>query len=170
MKINKSTDFWGGVMFAAIGLVFAVIAFGVKLGDIVILPGYAMGTAARMGPAYFPFWLGVILFIIGVMIALPGLKGKGKTVEKFHWGPIGFVLGGVCLFGVLLKPMGMPVAALVLVVVASMGSHDFKWKPVIFLALGLIVFSAAVFVYGLKLPIPLCPNLDSLQELRLCRG
>jgi len=37
---------------------------GVKLGDSVLLAGYAMGTPARMGPAFFPFWLGLILILI----------------------------------------------------------------------------------------------------------
>ncbi len=31
-------------------------------------------------------------------------------------------------------------------------------------------FCALVFVAGLKLPIPLCPDLESLQTVALCRG
>ena len=91
MKIGNPTDFWSGVMFASVGAVFAIVAFGVKLGDNVLLAGYAMGTPARMGPGFFPFWLGVMLIAIGV-------------------------------------------------------------------------------AYGLKLPIPLCPAIESLQTMRLCRG
>lgn len=169
MKIGSPTDFWGGVMFTAIGFAFAIVAFGLKFGDTVLLSGYAMGTPARMGPAFFPFYLGVILTVIGLVLAVSGFRGRGPHVAKFHWGAIGFVLGAVILFGILLKPLGMPIAGMVLVVVSSLGSHDFKWRPVIFLGIGLIIFSTAVFVYGLKLPVPLCPALDALQELRMCR-
>ena len=67
-------------MFAAIGAAFALIAHGLKFGDTVLIQGYAMGTPARMGPAYFPFWLGVILFVLGAVIAIGGLREKGQAV------------------------------------------------------------------------------------------
>ena len=48
MKIGHPKDFWGGIMFAVIGLLFAVIAYGVKIGDSVLIPGYSMGVPARI--------------------------------------------------------------------------------------------------------------------------
>ena len=50
MKIKDAKDFWSGVMFAVFGLAFMVFA-----------RQYDMGTAARMGPAYFPTALGLLL-------------------------------------------------------------------------------------------------------------
>ncbi|MFL6716596.1 MAG: tripartite tricarboxylate transporter TctB family protein, partial [Burkholderiaceae bacterium] len=50
MLIRNQKDFWSGVMFAAFGLFFA--GFGTR---------YTFGSAARMGPGYFPTVLGVIL-------------------------------------------------------------------------------------------------------------
>lgn len=168
MKLTNRTDFWAGVMFAAIGAAFAVIAYGVK--GLSILPGYSMGTPARMGPAFFPFWLGLLLTVIGVIIIVQAFRGKeNKPLETFHWGPILWVLGAVCLFGLLLKVIGMPLAGIMLVVIASIPSHQFKPLPVLLLAIGLVIFSTLVFVYGLKLPIPLCPAIDALQEMRICR-
>lgn len=169
MKHGNRKDFWCGVLFFAIGTGFALIAFGLKLGDSVLLTGYAMGTPARMGPAFFPFYLGILLAVMGIVIAAIGLRGPDQKVDKFHWGPILWVLGAVVMFGLLLKVLGMPITGLLLVIVASFGSHEFKWRPVIFLGLGLVIFCTAVFVYGLKLPVPLCPAIDALQELRMCR-
>ena len=169
MKIGNQTDFWGGLMFAVVGFAFAIIAYGFKIGETVLLPGYSMGTPARMGPAFFPFWLGAILTVLGLAIALTSLKGGPKPLEKFHYAAVGWVLGAVCVFGFLMKPIGMPLAGVVLVIISSFGSHDFKWKHAIFLSIGLVVFCTLVFVYGLKLPIPLCPDLESLQDLRMCR-
>jgi len=138
------------------------------------MPGYSMGTPARMGPGFFPFYLGAILFILGVVIAVGGFRGtKGEDthVEKFHWGPIGYVLGAVVIFGLLLKVIGMLLSGLVLVVIASLGSHEFKLKPVLILGTVLTIFCAFVFVGGLKLPIPLCPDIESLQSsVGFCRS
>src|SRR4029453_2215896 len=102
------------------------------------IPGYSMGTPARMGPGFFPFYLGVILFALGVFIAVGGFRGTANAeskVERFHWRPILFVLISVVLFGLLLKIVGMLLAGILLVVGASLGSHEFRLKPVLILAL-----------------------------------
>lgn len=172
MKIGHQKDFWGGMLFAVIGLMFLAIARGVP--GLALMPGYSMGTPARMGPGFFPFYLGALLFILGVVIAIGGIRGEPNAesrVEKFHWRPILYVLGSVVMFGILLKPLGMLIAGLLLVVVASMGSHDFRPKAVAILGIVLTIFCAFVFVGGLKLPIPLCPNVESLQSsIKFCRS
>ena len=69
--------------------IFAVIAYGVKFGDTVLLPGYAMGTPARMGPAFFPFWLGLILFVLGIGIAVGGAaqRARARPLDEVPLGP-----------------------------------------------------------------------------------
>ena len=171
MKIGHQKNFWGGVLFIALGLTFAVIARGVP--GLSFLPGYAMGTPARMGPGFFPFYLGVLLTLLGGMIAFTGLRvheGDPGKVERFHWKPILYVLTSIVVFGLLLKIVGMLIAGLILVIGASLGSHDFKLKPVVILAICLVIFCALVFVWGLKLPIPLCPDIEALQQYGVCRG
>ena len=171
MKIGHQKNFWGGILFIALGLTFAIIARGVP--GLSFLSGYSMGTPARMGPGFFPFYLGVILTLLGVFIAFTGLKvhenDPGK-VEKFHWKPILWVLASIVAFGLLLKIIGMLLSGIILVVGASMGSHDFKLRPVLILAVVLVIFCALVFVAGLKLPIPLCPDVESLQQYAVCRA
>ena len=172
MKIGHAKNFWGGMMFIVIGLIFAVIARGIP--GVAFMPGYTMGTPARMGPGFFPFYLGMILFFLGVLIAFTGLRvhpGDPGELEKFHWGPVGWVLGAIVIFGLLLKPVGVLLDGIVLIVIASLGSHEFKLKPVLILAVCLTIFCALVFVVGLKLPIPLCPDIESLQSaVTMCRG
>jgi hypothetical protein len=173
MKIGNPKDFWGGIIFAAIGLLFAVIARGLTIGDNVLLAGYTMGTPARMGPGFFPFWLGVILAALGAGISIMGLRRRATEegkLERFHLKELAFVLGSIVLFGVLLKPIGMIAAGLLLVVGASMGSATFDLRKALILAAFLVVFCALVFVEGLKLPIPLCPDLDSLQSVHMCQA
>ncbi|HYC37479.1 MAG TPA: tripartite tricarboxylate transporter TctB family protein [Usitatibacter sp.] len=174
MKIGHPKDFWSGVLFAAIGLAFALIAKGVKIGDTVLLAGYAMGTPARMGPAFFPFWLGIIMLVLGVIIAIGGIRTEGgeeARFPKYHWRPILFVLGSVVMFGIILKAVGMLIAGFLLVCVASMGNPEkFQGRDVVFLGLGLVIFCAMVFVWGLRLPIPLCPDIEAVQSaVKFCR-
>ena len=159
--IKNPRDFWAGVMFFAVGALFAGIAFTYKLG-----------TAARMGPGYFPFYLGLLLAILGVAIALSGLKLKnaGPAVEKFHWKPIFWVLFPIVIFGVMLKILGMIVSGMLVVVLSGIASEDFKLRPVVLLGLGLVIFCSLAFVGGLKLPIPLCPGLEFLDKFAICRA
>ena len=171
MKIGHQKNFWGGMLFIALGLTFAIIARGVP--GLSFLPGYSMGTPARRGPGFFPFYLGVILTLLGMFIAFTGLRvhenDPGK-VERFHWKPILWVLASIVAFGLLLKVIGMLLAGIMLVIGASIGSQDFKLKPVVILAVALVIFCALVFVWGLKLPIPLCPDVESLQQFGVCRA
>ena len=146
-------------MFIVLGALFAGIAYGYKLG-----------TAARMGPGFFPFWLGLILVLLGVGVALGGLRKAGPGVDKFHWIPIMWVLGSIVLFGILLKIVGMVISGIFLVIGSSLGGDKFVLRDVILLAIGLSVFCALAFVAGLKLPIPLCPGFEFFDQFAMCRG
>lgn len=148
MRIKDQKNFWSGVLFVVTGLLFAAFA-----------QQYEMGSAQRMGPAFFPTVLGLLLALIGVVIGIQGLAvetADGK-VGKFHFDALLWVLSAVALFGFLLRPAGLIVALIALVVVSSLGSHEFKWKEVMFLTAGLVVLVLAVFIWGLKLTIPVWP-------------
>lgn len=158
--IKNPRDFWAGIMFLGVGGLFAGIALTYKLG-----------TAARMGPGYFPFFLGLILAALGLAIALTALRdrNKGPGVDKFHWGPVFWVLMPIVVFGFGLKIAGMILMGLFVVIVSSIGSEEFKLKPTIWLAIGLVIFCSLSFVTALKLPIPLCPGFEFFEQFRLCR-
>ena len=158
--IKNPRDFWAGVMFFTLGALFA----GVGLT-------YKIGTAARMGPGYFPLVLGLMLAGFGVAIALFALREKnaGPGVEKFHWNVTFWVLFPIVVFGVGLKIMGMIFMGLMVVIVSSIASEQFKLRAVILLAIGLVIFCSIIFVGGLKLPIPLCPAFGVFEQLAACR-
>ena len=56
-----------------------------------------------------------------------------------------------------MRPAGLVVALIVLIVVSSLGSHDFKLKETALLTVGLVILVLAVFIWGLKLTIPIWP-------------
>jgi len=148
LKIRNEKDFWSGVMFIAFGLFFALFALK-----------YDFGTAQRMGPAYFPTVLGGILAVIGIVVALTGLgreSADGK-VEKFHFPELAWVLGAVVVYALLLKPAGVVIAIAALVAVSSIASHEFRWKEVVILSIAMAIVTYLVFIWGLKLTIPVLP-------------
>ena len=98
-------------------------------------------------------------------------EGPADSFPKFHWKPILWVLGAVVMFGVVLKAIGMLLSGILLVIIAGFGSAEFNLKRSIILGVILSIFCAMVFVWGLKLPIPLCPDVESLQSsVGFCRG
>ncbi len=148
--LKNPKDFWAGVMFALIGFAFAII---VKVSD------YPMGTAGRMGAGYFPFYLGLLMGGLGLIILGKSLTTVGEPMSKFAWRPLLWILGAVLLFalGLHLK-LGLVVAIVVLVAVSSYGGHEFKAKEVAINAGVLALFSVLVFKIGLKLPFDIWPT------------
>ncbi|PLP98247.1 tripartite tricarboxylate transporter TctB family protein [Cupriavidus pauculus] len=148
MQIRRQTDFLSGLMFIAVGLGFSFIAHG-----------YTMGTAARMGPGYFPFWLGIVLALLGAAVAIGATSNKGDSDRVARWDikTLLWILGSVVLFGLVLKPLGMVLSVLVLVVTSSMASHEFTWKGACANAVVLVIISTVAFVYGINLQMPVWP-------------
>ena len=148
MKIKAPKDFWAGVMFIGTGMFFLVWA----------VMHYQMGTAVRMGPAYFPAVLGGLLAVLGLLVLLQSLAMDGPPVPKFAFRPLILISLACVIYGYVMKPGGLLVATAALVFVSAYGGHEFKWKEVTILSLILILFSVLVFVKGLTLPFPICPS------------
>jgi hypothetical protein len=69
------------------------------------------------------------------------------------------LLSTACVYyGYLMKPLGLVAATIALVFVSAYGGHEFKWKEVTILTAILLVLSVVVFVKGLTLPFPICPQ------------
>lgn len=149
MVIKSPKDFWAGVMFVTFGAGMAGIA----------LNNYQMGSAVRMGPAYFPAVLGGILAALGLILLLRAFALKGEKVAAFHFRPLLFILVACLAFAYTLKLLGLIGATLLLVFISAYGGHEFKWKEVAILYVALIIFSVLVFVKGLTLPFQICPAI-----------
>ena len=80
------------------------------------------------------------------------------------------MLGSIVVFGVFLKVIGMLLSGLLLIIGASLGSGEFKLREIILLGIFLVIFTALIFVVGLKLPIPLCPDIEALCLAALGRA
>jgi hypothetical protein len=148
MKPTQAKDFWAGLLFLAFGLAFALGALH-----------YDMGTAQRMGPAYFPTILGALLAIMGLYVASRAMRSRPTDgqVERFYFRPLLLVLGAVLLFAVMLRPLGLVVALSALIFVGSVGGPDFKFREVIVIIVVMVLLVLAVFIWALGLTIPVWP-------------
>ena len=135
-------------MYMVIGLFFTIVA-----------TNYQMGTAAKMGPGYFPFYLGILMIFLGLLVAVKALSAKAaiESIPKFNWKIIAQITGAVILYGLLLPRLGFLIAVVVLVFVSASASREFTWKGTAINAAFLVTFTYSVFVVGLKLQFPLLP-------------
>jgi hypothetical protein len=150
LKIKSQKDFWSGLMFVVVGIGFAWGA-----------TNYSFGASARPGPAYFPFGLGVLLAVLGAFVLFKALTIEvegGDAIGDWAWKPLSIIVGAVALFGWALPHVGMWISLPVLVVTSALAGDEFHWKDALVNAIVLTVGSWAIFIWALKLTIPLWPS------------
>lgn len=144
LRIRNPQDFWSGVLFVVFGL-----------GAVILARSYTMGTAGRMGPAYFPTILGGLLAILGVVIAFKALQVDGEAVPKLITRPLLVICISVLTFAGLVRYAGLIPAIFSLVVLAAAARRDIRPYETLISAIVLAVLSVALFVWGLNLPFKL---------------
>jgi hypothetical protein len=142
--IRNRKDLWTGVIY---------IAFG--SAAIIISRDYGMGTAVKMGPAYFPTILSVLLILIGVVSLVRSFLKPGSPVGAFAIKGLVLITASIILFGLIVRGAGSIIALPVLVIVSSCASRRFRWPYALFLAVGLTVFCVLVFQIALGVPLPI---------------
>lgn len=159
MKIKNSKDFWAGVMFMGFGLAFVMIAAGSpefldRMYGAKLWSGYQVGSAVRMGPAYFPIVLGGMLAVLGAVVFMRAfashVAGEAAAVRlPFNIIDLAIGVGVFAFFAWLFGELkisndyAMLAAALILSVLAILFRPDAK-------ALVLILASCLAFAYLLK--------------------
>jgi hypothetical protein len=83
----------------------------------------------------------------------------GEPVSRFHVLPLAVIAAAVCLFGMLIEPLGLVVSLAALTLMSAWAGAQFRLAEALALAAALIVFSVGVFVYALGLPLNIWPSL-----------
>ena len=149
MRIKSQRDFWSGLMFVVVGIVFAVGA-----------TNYSMGSSARPGAGYFPLLLSVIMAILGAVVLFKSLTIEtpgGDPIGHIAWKPLLIIVAAIAVFGITIELLGMIVTIPILIFIASLAGDEFRWREVIANAVVLTIGSWAIFILGLKLTIPVWP-------------
>ena len=146
LKIRSMKDFSAGLMFIGIGGLFAIGA-----------NQYPMGTAVRMGPAYFPSILGWATVLLGLFVLIMSFVEDDEEPTHTAWRPLIMVIGSVTAFAALINTGGLITATIVQIILSALGGHEFKWKEAIISAALLSISVWLIFDKALGLPFKLFP-------------
>ncbi|OJY00489.1 MAG: hypothetical protein BGP04_23320 [Rhizobiales bacterium 62-17] len=141
---NVPQDLCGGIFLFLIAVFFAWKAWPLPLGSL-----------RAMGPGMLPMTIAAMVGVGGLILALNGLRKGSLLQEKWHLrGPF-FVLGGIVLFGLLIRTAGLAVAGPVSMVFASLATSEFRLKEAVIFAVCMTAACILLFKYLLGLPIPI---------------
>jgi hypothetical protein len=147
MSFAHRRDYYAGGLMVLIGGGAAVVG-----------SQYQMGSLTRMGPGFFPTILGILLAILGIVIAgtaaysaTPATEGPAMRPDWRGWLCIA---GGAFLFIALAGHGGLAPATFACVSVAAMGDRTNSWKEAALLAAGVTVCGTLLFSYLLQISIP----------------
>src|SRR5262245_10980122 len=121
--IRSPKDFAAGLIYLSIGLV--AIFLGREL---------PMGTALKMGPAYFPTVLGSLLSLLGLASVVRSFTQKGEPIPAFAWRPLLMITVATVVFGLILRGAGFVIALPLFIIMTAYASVHFRWVPTLVVA------------------------------------
>jgi hypothetical protein len=137
----SSRDLICGLLFIAVGLFFAIQAYGLELG-----------TAFRMGPGYFPLVLAGILVLLGIIVIIQGTQLEHEPMGPTAWRGLLFILPAPIFFGLTVRGLGFVPSLFLTGLLAAFASTKMRPGTALILVGGLTLFSVVVFSYALGLP------------------
>jgi hypothetical protein len=141
---RNAKDFWTGVIYLFVGS-----------GALILSRDYGMGTAVKMGPAYFPTLLSLLLMVIGIISVIRSFLKSGTPIGAVAWKGLLLIVASTLLFGMIVRGAGLILALPLLVIVSALASTRFNWKTSLLEAAGITVFCILVFLKGLGVPLPI---------------
>lgn len=117
---------------------------------------YPIGSAARMGPGYFPTMLGWILAFLGLVVALLSFRAVVHAFEPPSFTPRPFiaVIAAVAVFALLITRIGLVPTTLIVVFITASGSNSFRPLRALVLGVCLSVIAWLIFSLGLQMTLP----------------
>jgi hypothetical protein len=132
------------------------------------------GSLKFPGPGYYPMLAGIFLIatalgcLIQALLAHPPAKASAPATGEARGHPRGktaALLGLLAAYGLLLKPLGFPIALPLFLLVAIRAFGYRRWPVIALLAIGLTLVSYLTFVTWLKVPLPLGVAGDLMDYL-----
>jgi len=146
IPVNK--DVVAGAIFLAFAIGFGIVS-----------TAYPMGSAAQMGPGYYPLLLSGVLGVLGLFIAFAGWRKPAAQMVVVRPVALICVLAAPLLFAVTLRPLGFVAAVILTSLLATIAAPRMSWIARILTALGLALGCTAIFIWALGIPVPLLGSL-----------
>ncbi|MEI7430793.1 MAG: tripartite tricarboxylate transporter TctB family protein [Betaproteobacteria bacterium] len=141
---RNAKDFWTGIIYVFVGV-----------SAIFLSRDYGMGTAVKMGPAYFPTLLSSVLIAIGAISLVRSFIKPGTPIGAFATKGLALVVASTLLFGLIVRGAGMAIALPLMIVISAYASTRFNWRYAVPLAVGVTVFCILIFTVGLGIQLPI---------------
>jgi putative tricarboxylic transport membrane protein len=122
-----------------------------------------MGAAVRMGPGYIPKVLSVIVGLFGLFIAGRSFIIQGEPLEGWKLRPLLIISASIFAFAALIDSNGLLLAAIVLMVVGTIGGREFFWREMVIFSVIMAVGAVIIFHILLGLPMQVFPPWTSLR-------
>lgn len=136
-------DLWAGA---------ATIAFA--LATLYISADYGLGRAGRIGAGYVPLIVGLLLLGLGALLVARAGRTHDRVDIDIAWRQVGLVTAGIVAFALLLDRAGLIVAIIATVIVAGPAALGNTFLSIAISGVLLSAFSWTLFVYLLKISIP----------------
>ncbi len=144
--IRSPLDLAGGLFLLALAAVGYIGAFSLPVGHL-----------SGIGSGLMPKTVAVLVAAFGAMLVIQSLFAESDQLEQWAVrGPI-FVLAGVLVFAVTIRPWGLIVAGPLAFVVSALADKDTRPVEAAVLAVALTLVCALMFKEMLNLPIPFDP-------------
>jgi hypothetical protein len=144
LRVKRPEDLGAGILFILFGI--AGLWFG---------KDYTVGTAARMGPGYFPMMLSWLLIVFGAFIGARAFVIEGPKIESFRWRSILLVFAAIASYALTIQRLGLAVAAFLVVAISAPAARQNRWFVIVALGAFMAAFCVGVFIFGLNQPLPL---------------
>ena len=128
---------------------------GIGASAMITARNYPFGSALRMGPGYFPTYLGGILTLLGLYVMVRGLYRNEKIRGNWSVRPLILLPFSLVLFGIVMEYFGFIPALVALIFGSAASGREFKFLEVLMITGLLVLLSVAVFIWGLGLPFNL---------------
>jgi hypothetical protein len=143
--LSRKRDLCGGLLIFLIGV-----------GAVIQGLQYPLGTLANLGPGMFPTGIGVLLALVGLVVAMSSTdSAKGEHDFAPEWRGWGCIIGGTLAFAVLGVYGGLVIATFALVFISALGDRTNTVLQAAVLAGAMVIVSIVVFWWALQLQMPL---------------
>jgi putative tricarboxylic transport membrane protein len=142
-RVRASKGVLAGLIFIGLALLFGASALSLS-----------MGTAARMGPGYFPMMLAITLALLGVLVVVEGLFSGADVPGRTNLRSVVLVAGSVVVFALSIESLGLVPAVALTSFLLSIADRHVELVSAFIVALVLAVFSWLVFTVALSMSWP----------------
>jgi putative tricarboxylic transport membrane protein len=160
-RMNSLHRFWR--MLARKDVLAGLLFIGMAVFGLWLSRDYPIGTALRMGTGYVPRLLCWLLFGLGVVVLVQGLREAQdsralSSADVSAWRPLVFVTASLVIFGLSIERLGLVISILLLIGVGAVAARGLRPFETLAAALVLILLSWGIFILGLGLTIPVWPE------------